>query len=123
MIDRPVGRNALACQPAIGGQELTERGVGEGHVIQSGMSVRAGAQLGPADQADPMVLVVIREEAHRLVLEGRVGLQHGEVPRAGPLQVADTQHDVRELPGSNSLARRVREFSRLGHDSSPFPCR
>jgi hypothetical protein len=69
VIDAELRADPCRLQPLIGVHEIAEAGVGEGHVVQTGLPVEMRRHAWDADDGHAMVLAVIGDERDLLVLE------------------------------------------------------
>jgi hypothetical protein len=94
MVDAPLGRQAVALEPLEGVQQIGQRTVGEGHVVQPRRLASLRGEVVRVDEGHPVMLVVIGQEAQQLVAEHHLGSQHDAPPVNGLLVVSGGQDDV-----------------------------
>ena len=81
VVDTELGRDAvLVLEPVIGVHQVVQVLVGEGDMVQAAQIVDVVLDAGQAQHGDPVVLVVIGDEADPLDLKHRLGLEDLLVP-------------------------------------------
>ena len=96
VMDRPIGLDAGFLQAAIGRQQLADIAEGVGDVRQPPAPGIGRLQAGDVHDRQPMVLLVVGQEADEVVALHDMHVEHRRVPVDHRRHVGRAQHEVRE---------------------------
>jgi len=116
MVDAPIRMDARLLQVFVVLEQVVERAIGVGHVIDPDEAVpfvvrAVRVQRVQVGQGESMMFVVVAQEGERRVLVVDPGIEHLLIPRQHLVETTGPVDDVRELLWTDSC-----------HVCSPFFC-